>query len=142
VNRPVTREPNGHSSLGDVARGAAEDLLDLVTAQIRLARLEVSAELRRALKRVIRIALLMPPLVVGYAFAMAALASWLTGRWGRTSALAAVAALQIAVAGTGILWSLVALARTRVLERAGADMAVDVQRTIAAVSGRTRPSDG
>jgi len=138
----VTRAANGHSSLSDVAKGAAEDLVDLVSAQIRLARLEVSAELRRTLKRVARIALLMPPLVVGYAFGMAALASWLTGMWGRTLALAAVGAVQIVGAGAGILWSMAALARTRVLERAAGDLADDVRRTIAAVSVQKRPSDG
>jgi predicted alpha/beta-fold hydrolase len=107
-----------------------------------LARLEVSADLREALRRLARVALFVPPLVVGYAFGMAALASWLGGHWGRPAALASVAALQIVVAGSGILWSLSALGRARILERSGAEMADSVQRTIAAVSGRPGSSDG
>jgi uncharacterized membrane protein YqjE len=124
--------------LGAVARDAAEDLVDLVSAQIRLARLEVSADLRQALKRLARLALFLPPLVVGYAFAMAALASWLGTRWGHPIALGAVAALQLVVAGVGILWSLSALRRARLLDRPGAELAEGVQRTLAAVTVRAR----
>ena len=57
-----------------VATETAEELADLFAAQIKLAHLELSLDLRLALKRVARIALFIPPLVVGYAFAMAALA--------------------------------------------------------------------
>jgi uncharacterized membrane protein YqjE len=138
----VTRAPNGHSSLGDVAKGAAEDLVDLVSAQIRLARLELSAEVRRTLKRIARIALLVPPLVVGYAFGMAALASWLGGLWGRTLALAAVGGVQIVAAVIGIFWSLAALRRERVTERAGAELVEGVRLTVAAVSASKKPADG
>jgi len=141
VAKALPRQP-GPASLGDVAKGAAEDLLDLIAAQIRLARLELSTELHRALKRIVRIALFLPPLVVGYAFGMAALASWLGGHWGRSAALAAVAAIQILVAGAGLLWSLSALGRSRGLERATADIADGVQRTLVAVSAHPRPSDG
>jgi len=137
----VPRRPTGRKSFGDVAKGAAEDLLDLVAAQVQLARLEVTAEVRRTLKRGLRLALFLPPLLVGYAFAMAALASWLGAYWGQLAALGAVAALQIVVAGIGIPLSLAPLRPTRVLERAGTDIAEGVLRTIAAVSDHRSPSD-
>ena len=124
-----------------MAKDTIEDLVDLVSAQIRLARLELSADLRRTLKPVARLALFLPPLVVGYAFAMAALAAWLGPQWGRPVALASVAALQLVVAGVGIACSLSALRRARSLEGAGTKMADGVQRTLAAVTVRTRPSD-
>jgi hypothetical protein len=121
-----------------VATETAEELADLFAAQIKLAHLELSRDLRLALKRVARIALFIPPLVVGYAFAMEALASFLTGYWGRLVALTSVGALQIAVAGLGLQRTLSALRRTPVLERTGAEMTGSVQRTRAALSDRTR----
>jgi len=121
-----------------VATETAEELADLFAAQIKLAHLELSRDLRLALKRVARIALFIPPLVVGYAFAMEALASFLTGYCGRLVALTSVGALQIAVAGIGLQRALSALRRTPVLERTGAEMTGSVQRTRAALSDRTR----
>ena len=130
------------TSLVDVAKNAAEDLLDLLAAQIKLARLELSADLREALKRIMGVALFIPPLVIGYAFGMAAIASWLGEIWGRTAALASVAALQIGAASIGIFWSVSALKRVRILGRASTDIADSMQRTIEAVSDGARSSDG
>ena len=124
-----------------MATDTAEELADLLAAQIKLAHLELSLDLRLALKRVARIALFIPPLVVGYAFAMAALASLLTTYWGRLAALGSVAGLQIVVAGIGLRRTLSALRRTPILERTGADVTGSVQRTMAALSDRTRSSD-
>jgi len=124
-----------------VATDTAEGLADLFAAQIKLAHLELSLDLRLALKRVAQIALFIPPLVVGYAFAMAALSSFLATYWGRLGALGSIAALQLAVAGIGLQRTLSALRRTPILERTSADVAGSVQRTRAALSDRTRSSD-
>jgi hypothetical protein len=139
----ATREaaPQRAPSLADVARGAAEDTLNLLAAQIKLAQVEVSAELRRVLAVGVRVALFVPPLVVGYAFAMAALASWLDGYWSRPVTLATVAALQIVPAAIGIVRALAALERARGLARVGAEIADGFRRTLAAVSNVPRPSD-
>jgi len=123
-----------------VATETAEELADLFAAQIKLAHLELSLDLRLALKRVARVALFIPPLVVGYAFAMDALASFLTGYCGRLVALTSVGALQLAAAGVGLQRALSALRRTPVLERTGAEMTGSVQRTRAVLSDRTRSS--
>ena len=124
-----------------VATDTAEELADLFAAQIKLAHLELSLDLRLALKRVARIALFIPPLVVGYAFAMAALSSFLATYCGRLAALGAVATLQVAVAGIGLRRTVSALRRTPILERTGADLTGTVQRTRAALSDRTRSSN-
>ena len=124
-----------------VATDTVEELTDLFAAQIKLAHLELSLDLRLALKRVARIALFIPPLVVGYAFAMAALCSFLTIYWGRLAALGSVAILQIAVAGIGLQRTVSALRRTPILERTSADVTGSVQRTMAALSDRTRSPD-
>jgi hypothetical protein len=123
-----------------VATDTAEELADLFAAQIKLARLELSLDLRLALKRVARIALFIPPLVVGYAFAMAALASFLTAFCGRLAALGSVAGLQIVVAGIGLRRAVSALRRTPILARTGAEVTSSVRRTMAALSERTRSS--
>ena len=124
-----------------MATDTVEELADLLAAQIKLAHLELSADLRLAGRRVARIALCVPPLVVGYAFAMAALASFLATYWGRLAALGSVAALQIAIAGVGLQRTLSALRRTPILERTGADVTSGVRATRAALSSRTRSSD-
>jgi hypothetical protein len=124
-----------------VATETAEDLADLFAAQIKLAHLELSLDLRLALKRVARLALFSPPLVVGYAFAMTALSSFLTPYCGRLAALGAVAAVQIVVAGIGLQRTLTAVRRTPILERTGADVTGTVRRTMAALSDRTRSAN-
>jgi hypothetical protein len=124
-----------------VATDTAEELADLFAAQIKLAHLELSLDLRLALKRVARIALFIPPLVVGYAFAMAALSSFLATYCGRLAALGAVATLQVAVAGIGLRRTVSALRRTPILERTGADVTGTLERTRAALSDRTRSSN-
>jgi hypothetical protein len=127
--------------LTDLAKTATEELLALFELQIRLARLELSVDLREALTRAGRVALLIPPLVVGYAFGMAALASWLGRYLSRPAALASIAALQIVPAGLGILWSVSTLGRTRLLERTRADVTAGVRRTVAALSEPARRLD-
>jgi predicted alpha/beta-fold hydrolase len=124
-----------------MAKVATEELLALFELQIRLARLELSVDLRQALRRAGRVALLIPPLVVGYAFGMAALASWLGKYWSRPAALASIAALQIVPAGLGILWSVSALGRTQILERTRAEVTAGVRRTVGALSEPARRLD-
>ncbi len=124
-----------------MVKAATEELLALFDLKIRLARLELSVDLRNALKRAGRVALLIPPLIVGYAFGMAALASWLGKYLSRPAALASVAALQLVPAAFGIIWSLSALGRARILERTRADMTAGVRRTVAALSDTAKPLD-
>ena len=121
-------------SLGEVAQGAAEDALTLLAAQIKLARLELSADLRRGLQGGVRIALFLPPLVIGYAFAMTALASWLGRYWGRPAALASVAALQIVPAVLGIARALAALRQKPEPARSGGEIPARFPPSLAAVS--------
>jgi hypothetical protein len=126
--------PETRPSLAQVATDTAEELAALFSAHIKLAHLELSRDLRLALKRAARIALFIPPLVVGYAFAMAALAAFLSGYCGRLAALSSVAALQIAIGGIGLRRALSALRRTPILERTGAEMTGNVQAAMEILS--------
>lgn len=121
-------------SFAEVARNAAEELLDLLTAQIKLARAELSADLSQKLRRALRVALFVLPLLGGYAFAMAALAFRLSELWGRPLGFAAVAALQVAVGGLGILLSLRSFAAAPLLQHAAAEANETLKKTIEAVS--------
>ena len=116
------------NSLAAVAKDAAGDLLDLIGAQIRLVRAELSGEVRAGLSRMARVALFAPIVLAGYAFAMAALAAVLAPYWGWPLALAAVAALQLLVGGAGVLWSVRRLSRVRLLQRSADGVAETVRR--------------
>ncbi len=126
--------PGARPSLVQVATDTAEELADLFSAHIKLAHLELSRDLRLALKRAVRIALFIPPLLVGYAFAMAALAAFLSGYCGRLAALGSVAALQIAVGGIGLRRTLSTLRQTPILERTGVEMTGNVQAAMEILS--------
>jgi uncharacterized membrane protein YqjE len=135
-SRPSASGDHGKThSLAAVAKDAAADLLDLVGAQIRLVRAELSAEVRAGLTRIVRIAAFTPVLLVGYAFGMAALAAVLAPHWGWPLALAAVAGLQLLVGTWGVLWSLRRLARMRILPRTSEEVAETVRRIEATAQG-------
>ncbi len=135
---PRGTPPARPASLGDVAQVAVEDALHLLASQIKLVRLEAGADLRRGLAGGVRIALFLPPLVLGYAFAMVALAWWLGRYWGRPAALAAVAAVQILPAGIGLLRALGTLGRAAALAPSDAD---GERRTLAPVAQAPRLAD-
>jgi uncharacterized membrane protein YqjE len=120
-------------SLASVAKDAAGDLLDLLGAQIRLVRAELSGEVRAGLSRLARVALFAPIVIVGYAFGMAALAALLAPEWGWPLSLAALAGFQLLVGVWGVMWSLRRLARVRLLHRT-ADEAAETVRRIEATS--------
>lgn len=121
-------DPGRTHSLAAVAKDAAGDLLDLIGAQIRLVRAELSGEVRAGLSRIARVALFAPVVLVGYAFAMAALAAALAPYWGWPLALGAVAAVQLVVGGAGVLWAVRRLSRVRLLRRTADEVAETVRR--------------
>lgn len=121
-------------SFAEVARNAAEELLDLLTSQIKLARAELSADLSQKLRRALRVALFVLPLIGAYVFAMTALAFLLSNLWGRPLGFAAVAVLQGLVGGLGLLLSIRSVASAPLLEHATAEVSETVKMTIEAVS--------
>lgn len=127
------RSSEARNSITDVAKGAAEDLLDLLTSQIKLARVELAADARAALMNVARIALFVPVIVVGYAFALAALAGWLAQWLGVVGGIAVVGGLQMVVGILGAVLTARSLRRVRIA-RASTQLMNGVQRTVAAIS--------
>lgn len=88
-----------------VVRNTADDLVTLLRAEVKLARLEVAAGLRQAVDRAGWIAAGVTALLVGYLVAVGALAAWLGTLWGWPGALA-VTALSQAILGGCILWAM------------------------------------
>jgi putative superfamily III holin-X len=89
----------------EVVKNTADDLVTLVTAEVKLARLEVVAGLRHAVDRAGWMAAGFTTLLVGYLGAVAALAAWLSTFWGWPGALA-VTALSQGILGGCILWAM------------------------------------
>jgi hypothetical protein len=89
----------------EVVRSTADDLVSLMTAEVKLARLEVAAGLRHAVDRAGWMAAGLTALLVGYLVAVAALATWLSTLWGWPGALA-VTALSQGILGGCILWAM------------------------------------
>lgn len=121
-------DPGRAHSLAGLAKDAAADLLDLIGAQIRLVRAELSGEVRAGLSRMVRVAMFAPIVMVGYAFGMAALAALLAPQWGWPLALAVVGGGQLIIGVSGVLWSLRRLARVRLLHRTADEVAETVRR--------------
>src|SRR3954462_4063489 len=93
----------GKNEIGEKLREMAEDLVELVTAQIKLTRLELIGDVRTLGARVGRMAIFGVLLVIGYVFANAAGAWWLAQLIGLPVALAVFAAANLALGGLG-LW--------------------------------------
>jgi uncharacterized membrane protein YqjE len=121
-------------SLADVARNAATDLVDLVVAQIKLARLELATDARQALQRTTKLVAFGIPLLFGYGFAMAAAASALSSFCGWSLSLLAVATIQMVVGMVGICASLRGSRPVRILDRSTAQAESTVRGALTAVA--------
>ena len=100
-----SRSETSRAPLTEIVKETAKDLVTLVTAEVKLARLELVAGLRRAMGRATWVAIGAVPLVTAYLLAVAALAVWLRSVWGWAGGLAATAVAQ-AIIGGAVLWTL------------------------------------
>lgn len=91
--------------LTEIVKDTATDLVTLVTAEVKLARLELFAGVRHAMGRAAWIAIGAVPLITAYLLAVVALAVWLRTVWGLAGGLAATAVSQ-AIIGGAVLWTL------------------------------------
>jgi uncharacterized membrane protein YqjE len=101
-------QPRGEAPrapLTEIVKETATDLVTLVTAEVKLARLELLAGVRHAMGRAAWLAIGAVPLVTAYLLAVAALAVWLRTVWGWAGSLAATAVAQ-AIIGGAVLWTL------------------------------------
>jgi hypothetical protein len=121
-------------SLVDAVKTAAENLVDLIGAQIRLARVEVVSEVGRAARRTLRLAIFIPMLLGGYACGVAALAAWLSGYCGLPGALGIVAGAQLLAGGIGLFSVQRRLRSVKLLERSSSEVTESIGQAVAAIS--------
>jgi hypothetical protein len=101
-------QPRGEAPrapLSEIVKATATDLVTLVTAEVKLARLELLAGIRHAMGRAAWVAIGAVPLITAYLLAVVALAAWLRTVWGWAGGLAATAVAQ-AIIGGAVLWTL------------------------------------
>lgn len=101
-------QPRGEvprAPLTEIVKETATDLVTLVTAEVKLARLELLAGIRHTMGRAAWIAIGAVPLITAYLLGVAALAAWLRTVWGWAGGLAATAVAQ-AIIGGAVLWTL------------------------------------
>lgn len=89
----------GEPGLADVVKNTAADVVHLATAELRLARLEVTEGIRNQVGRVVLMAVAAVPMLVAYLLGVAALVAWVRPWLGTSGALAAVALSQAALGG-------------------------------------------
>lgn len=96
-------EPLG---VGALTRQTLESFVDLVGAQVRLAKAELAVDSKTYVRRSAELLLFAPLLVVGYIFACAALAALLAPVVGWAAALGIIAAANVAGGATGcaVMW--------------------------------------
>jgi hypothetical protein len=133
----VRRDPDSGEpspSLVDAVKTAAENLVDLIGAQIRLARVEMVSDVGRAARRTLRLAIFVPMLLGGYGCAVAALAAWLSRYCGLPGALGIVAGAQLLGGGIGLASVQRRLRSVKLLERSSSEATQSIGQAVAAIS--------
>jgi hypothetical protein len=125
------------TDIAERIRTTAEDLVELVTAQVKLVRLELLADARELGSRVTRIAIYVPIIVIGYAFLVAGGAWALASRIGLLWALLAVGALHLGVGVLGLVRALRSVREVKVLDRSREELERGARRLAPVV----RPPD-
>src|SRR3569832_488451 len=89
--------PRGVPGLADIVKSTAADVVHLATAELRLAKLEVTEGIRAQAGRVALLAAGAIPLLVAYLLGVAALVAWVRPMLGLPGTLALVDASQAAL---------------------------------------------
>jgi hypothetical protein len=130
--------PIGRDGRGDIAerlRETAEDLVELVGAQLRLTRLELVGDARSLGGKLGKLAVFAPLLIIGYCLLAAAGATTLAARIGWPLALAALGTLHVFIGGWGVVRVSRSLRQVRVLDRSREELERSLQRVGPAVAG-------
>jgi uncharacterized membrane protein YqjE len=131
----------GRGTTNEIAeriRVTAEELVALVNAQIRLARLELSADARALGARLARMAVFVPLILLGYAFLMAAVVAALRPALGLIGALGVVGGANVAAGLFGCVRASRALREVRVLDRSRGAIERSVEEVAAAATTSAR----
>lgn len=125
---------NTTNEIGERIRATAEELVSLVNAQIRLARLELSADAKTLGTRLARMAVFVPLVLLGYAFVMAALVAALRPALGLIGALLLIGGVNLAVGIFGCVRLSGSLRSVRMLDRSRGSIEKSVGEVAAAAT--------
>ncbi len=125
------------NSVSTLARNTLESLVDLVGAQIRLARTELSIDAKKAAAKAGAISLFLPMVLVGYVMLCFALAALLSQVMPVAGALAIVGGLQVLIGAAGTLLMVQRLRRMEALDRTKDSVDASVSQVGAAMSAPT-----
>jgi hypothetical protein len=113
---------DGKSEIAERLRETAEDLMELVSAQVKLIRLELLHDARTLGARLVRFAVFLPLAVLGYGLLAGAGAYALGTQIGLGWALLAVGGVHLAVGAWGLVRAARTLRELRVLDRSGEEL--------------------
>lgn len=89
----------GEPGLADIVKNTANDVVHLASAELRLAKLEVTESIRNQAGRMVLLVAGAVPLLVAYLLGVVALVTWVRPLLGTAAALGAVALSQAALGG-------------------------------------------
>src|SRR5688572_3820782 len=112
---PMGRD--GKSEIAERLRETAEDLMELVAAQVKLIRLELHEDVRNLGTRVARVAVFLPLVLLGYGFVAGAGTYALGTVIGVPWALLSVGAVHLALGAWGMYRATRSLREIKVLDR-------------------------
>ena len=126
-------------SLGELVRETADGLGQLVVQHVRLAQIELRADMRAMASRAVVMAVCAVLMIVGYALAIAGIAVLLGGHRALGVPLLGIGALHVVGPGIGILIARARLGRAPVM-KATADVLAESATALLAAKG-TAPAD-
>jgi hypothetical protein len=122
------------TEIAERLRATAEDLVDLVAAQVKLLRVELLGDVRSLSTRLVRVAVFLPLLCIGYAFVAGAGAFALGTVIGFGWSFAAIGLVHALAGAAGLIVASRALRETRVLDRSRDELARTLETVPAAIT--------
>jgi hypothetical protein len=98
---PRRTEPN--KSLADLVKEALDDLGEVITVQIRLVQAKAAADLSDAVRKIGRVVIFVPLMVIGYVFTLTGLTLWLAQGIGYVRAFVIIGGANVVLGAGGFL---------------------------------------
>jgi len=125
---------DGKSEIAEKLRATAEDLMELVAAQVKLMRLELVGDARVLGGRLVRVAIFLPFAVLGYAFLAGAGAYALGTRIGFGWSFAVLGLLHGGVGAAGLIHAARAFRQVRMLDRSREELDRSLKSVVPALA--------
>jgi hypothetical protein len=138
LQMPLGRD--GKSDIAERLRETAEDLVELVAAQVKLMRLELLGDARILGARLVRLAIFLPLTVLGYSFLVGAGTYLLGTRIGFAWSFAGVGVVHAAIGTWGLVRAARAVRQMKVLDRTSEELERSLRSVPPAIAPVLPPS--